>query len=931
MKDSEQRKAAREFIKDWTGRGDEKQETQSFWRALLGKVFGIEEPEKWLSFELPVQLSHTSFIDAYIERTGVLIEQKGKDIDLKKGYKQSDGSMMTPYQQARRYAGYLPHNKNPRWIVVCNFKEFHIYDNNRPNSDPEIVLLKDLEQEYPRLAFLVDTGDENIKKEMQLSIQAGELVGRLYDAFLKRYKDPANPHSLKSLNALCVRLVFCLYAEDAGIFGKKSLFHDYLQSRGVNHARKALIELFRVLDQPEDQRDPYLKDDDPLLASFPYVNGGLFSDENIEIPAFDQEIYDLLLSKASEDFNWSDISPTIFGAVFESTLNPETRRSGGMHYTSIENIHKVIDPLFLDDLKAELQTILDNPVIKTRNKLLTAYQNKLASLKFLDPAAGSGNFLTETYLSLRRLENRVLQALLYGSMIGLDVDQSKLIKVSIHQFYGIEINDFAVTVAKTALWIAESQMLKQTEDLLDFHMEFLPLKSYANIVEGNALRLDWENVVPKAELNYIMGNPPFVGQTLRTKQQAEDVNLVFGRGANETKLDYVICWYRKALEFINGTKREITVAFVSTNSICQGESVPTFWKWMFDNGANIVFAHRSFKWVSESQGQATVICVIIGFTNQNTTKQKTIFDNNTVTKVDYINAYLYPAQNIWITSRVNSTRNGFPKISKGSEPSDGGNLFISKEEREYLIDNYPQLSSYIMPFVGGKEFLHCKQGQYDRYCLWFEKGVPPEIAKIPEVKERLNAIRQLRLNSSAERIQKMAVYPYLVTQNRQPKGRYLVIPQHTSSDRRYIPLGFLTPDIIVGNACIIVSNIEMWQFGILHSNVHNAWTRTVCGRIGNGIRYSPSVYNNFPVPFIKNEIKTQIEETARLILNARALYPDYSLAELYDEIVMPPELRTAHQKNDRAVMEAYGFWGKLNSESACVAELMKLYQQLTEK
>ena len=486
MKDSEQRKAAREFIKDWTGRGDEKQETQSFWRALLGKVFGIKEPEKWLSFELPVQLSHTSFIDAYIEQTGVLIEQKGKDIDLKKGYKQSDGSLMTPYQQARRYAGYLPHNKNPRWIVVCNFKEFHIYDNNRPNSDPEIVLLQDLEQEYPRLAFLVDTGDENIKKEMQLSIQAGELVGKLYDAFLKRYRDPANPHSLKSLNALCVRLVFCLYAEDAGIFGKKSLFHDYLRSRGVSHARKALIELFRVLDQPEAERDPYLKDDDPLLAAFPYVNGGLFSDENIEIPAFDQEIYDLLLAKASEDFNWADISPTIFGAVFESTLNPETRRSGGMHYTSIENIHKVIDPLFLDDLKAELQAILDNPVIKTRNKLLDAYQKKLASLKFLDPAAGSGNFLTETYLSLRKLENEVLKARLSGSMIGLGVDESQLIQVSIHQFYGIEINDFAVTVAKTALWIAESQMLKKTEEILSLDLDFLPLKSYANIVEGKS-------------------------------------------------------------------------------------------------------------------------------------------------------------------------------------------------------------------------------------------------------------------------------------------------------------------------------------------------------------------------------------------------------------------------------------------------------------
>ena len=384
MTEMEKRTAAKEFAADWNGRGDEKQETQAFWMALLQKVFGVAEPEKYIEFEVRVKLGHTSFIDGLIRSTRVLIEQKGQDVDLRKGYRQSDGSMLTPYQQARRYAGYLPHDLNPRWIVVCNFREFHIHDMNRPNDAPEVVLLSDLEKEYKRLNFLVDTGDENIKREMEISMQAGELVGKLYDAFLKQYKDPSNESTLKSLNALCVRLVFCLYAEDAGIFGKRNMFHDYMRKRGMQNGRKALRELFRILDQRIEERDPYLADDEPELAAFPYVNGGLFSDEDIEIPPFNEEIFDLLLTRASEDFDWSEISPTIFGAVFESTLNPETRRKGGMHYTSIENIHKVIDPLFLDDLRAELDEIKRVSAIKAREKRLNAFQDKLASLKFLE-------------------------------------------------------------------------------------------------------------------------------------------------------------------------------------------------------------------------------------------------------------------------------------------------------------------------------------------------------------------------------------------------------------------------------------------------------------------------------------------------------------------------------------------------------------------
>ena len=398
MTDVERRTAAAQFALDWKGRGDEKQETSLFWIALLQKVYGVEEPDKYIAFEVPVKLDHTSFIDGYIGATRVLIEQKGRDIDLQKGYKQSDGSILNPFQQARRYAGYLPHDQNPRWIVVCNFQEFRIHDMNRPNDEPEVVMLADLEKEWHRLQFLVDTDSEHIKKEMEISLQAGELVGVLYDALLKQYKDPGNPDTLKSLNKLCVRLVFCLYAEDAGLFGGKNMFHDYLE-RHRSEDRRTLINLFRVLDQEMEQRDPYLDDD---LAAFPYVNGGLFADENIEIPKLGDEVIDLILHRGSEDFDWSEISPTIFGAVFESTLNPETRRSGGMHYTSIPNIHKVIDPLFLDALRAEFEEIKAVPVDKTRKAKLEAFQRKLAGLKFLDPACGSGNFLTETYISLRR-------------------------------------------------------------------------------------------------------------------------------------------------------------------------------------------------------------------------------------------------------------------------------------------------------------------------------------------------------------------------------------------------------------------------------------------------------------------------------------------------------------------------------------------------
>ncbi len=924
MTDMEQRKAAKHFAEYWKGKGYEKGESQKFWLSLLGEVFGVEHPAEFISFEDQVHLDHTSFIDGFIRSTRVLIEQKGLGKDLLKPIKQSDGSLLTPFQQAKRYITELPVDDHPKWVVTCNFERFLIYDMNRPNGEPEEILLDDLPTEYYRLNFLVDTGDANIKREMEISMQAGELVGKLYDAFLKQYKDATNERTLKSLNALCVRLVFCLYAEDAGIFGRHGMFHDYLRNRGMQNGRRALRDLFRVLDQTQDERDPYLKDDDPELAAFPYVNGGLFSDENIEIPPFNDEIFNLLLTQASEDFNWSEISPTIFGAVFESTLNPETRRKGGMHYTSIENIHKVIDPLFMDDLRAEFDDIRSVAAIRTREKRLTAFQDKIAGLKFLDPACGSGNFLTETYLSLRRLENDVLRELLGGQIaIGVALNP---IKVSIGQFYGIEINDFAATVAKTALWIAESQMMKQTEDIVHMNLDFLPLKSYVNIIEGNALRVDWETVVPKAELAYIMGNPPFVGQAMRSKEQAQDMQYVFAPSPNGGKLDYVGGWFKKAADLIKDTK--IEVAFVSSNSICQGESVNLLWEMLLGAGVVINFAHTTFKWTSEAKDKAAVMCVIVGFSMVDK-NNKRLYTGEQYKIVDHINGYLNPAPDVFIKNRSKSINKDMAKVVQGSPPADDGRLLLTADERTEWLNKHPELDEVIKPFVGSREFIN--DVGYSRYCFWFANTAPSKFRHIPELIERFNYIREYRLNSPVDRIQKTADRPYLFTQNRQPDTDYLIIPRVSSSNRKYIPVGFLSPDVITSDSAVLVYNANLFEFGIICSNVHNAWMRTIAGRLKNDYRYAPSVYYNFPFPDVDTKQRAKIEATAQAIIDARKLYPDNSLADMYgDEMYMFPELLTAHQQNDRAVMEAYGMPIKGTTESTCVAELMRRYQEMTK-
>ena len=927
MTDTQQKVAARKFAAYWKDKGYEKGQSQTFWLTLLSDVLGVEDVGSFIMFEEQVKLDHTSFIDGIIPSTHVLIEQKSIDKNLKAAIKQSDGSLLSPFQQAKRYAAELPYSQRPRWIVICNFAEFHVYDMERPGGDPEVILLADLEKEYYRLQFLVDTGSEHIKKEMEISLQAGELVGVLYDALLKQYKDPSSQSTLQSLNKLCVRLVFCLYAEDAGIFGGKSMFHDYLRDVPVSGIRRALVELFKILDQKPESRDKYLADDNPALAVFPYVNGGLFSDEDIEIPPFTEELKTLLLENASEDFNWSDISPTIFGAVFESTLNPETRRSGGMHYTSIENIHKLIDPLFLDGLKAEFAEIKEITVDRTRKAKLESFQMKLAGLKFLDPACGSGNFLTETYISLRRLENETL-SLLHRGQIMLDVGDP--IQVSIGQFYGIEINDFAVTVAKTALWIAESQMMKETEDVVHMSLDFLPLKSYANITEGNALQVDWASVVPKHELNYIMGNPPFVGYSLQSKAQKDDILSVYvdekGKPYKTAgKIDYVSGWYFKAAQLMQGTA--VRTAFVSTNSITQGEQVAGVWKPLYERfGIHIDFAHRTFRWDSEASIKAHVHCVIVGFSNEPNPAPKRIYTTERYQEVENINPYLLDAPNVFIDSRTNSICN-VPQMVYGNKPTDGGFLFLSPEERDELLKREPGTEKFIRQIYGATEYINNKA----RYCLWLVGASPAELRKSPFIMERVEQVRQFRLNSTKAATQRSADTPTLFQEIRHPDSEYIIIPCHSSETRRYIPFGFVSSNILVNNAVQLIPGGSIYHFGILTSNVHMAWTRAVCGRIKSDYRYSKDVvYNNFPWPTPTDTQKAKIEQTAQAILDARARYPESSLADLYDELTMPPELRKAHQDNDRAVMQAYGFSVRDMTESKCVAELMRMYQKLVE-
>ncbi len=927
MNDAQQREAAKKFVENWIRReGSERSECHPFWFELLQKIFGVEEPAGYIIFEERVQLKHVSYIDGHIPSRKVMIEQKSRGVRLDEPIKQSDGTFLSPIEQIKRYIYQLPVSKHPEWVILCNFDEFWIYDMEYPQGEPEKIRLVDLPQKYDSLNCLV----EKKKSEEEISVAAGELVGLLYNAFKAQYADPDDPEIQKSINMLCVRLVFCLYADDAEVFGRRGMFRRYLESYEVRQMRVALIGLFKILDQKPEERPEYLADDNPQLAEFPYVNGGLFNDENIKIPPFTEEIRRLLLSRPAGGWRWRDISPTIFGAAFESTLNPKSRRSGGMHYTSIENIHKVIDPLFLKALRAECDAIIAMPnpkkgVNPEKGKKVREFKEKLSKLTFFDPACGSGNFLTETYLSLRGLENDLIEDLFHGQLEIGEIEIYTKIEVQISQFYGIEINDFAVSVAKTALWIAESQMMQETERIIKMHLNFLPLETNANIHEGNALTTDWEKeIIPREKLNYIIGNPPFAGRRYRTPEQIEEVATFF----KFKDIDYVACWYKKAAQFIQGTG--VKCAFVSTNSITQGEQVAALWKELFENyNIEILFAYRTFKWESESKEKAAVYCVIIGFSVA--TGGETSSETNGETKYIFsaanqketacnINGYLMDAPNIFITTKTRPIFNA-PSMRNGNVPLDGDALKI-EEEDYFKFDNCKHL---VKRLIGGRELLHNEK----RYVLWLVGVSPEEIKKYPQVYERVKLCKERRLAMKDAGTKKLADTPTIFRDTNNPEY-YVALPMVSSENRKYIPIDYFDKNVIPTNQVQIIPDATLYHFGVLMSNVHMAWARAVCGRLEMRYRYSKDiVYNNFPWPEPTSEQREKIEKTAQAILEARAKFPNASLADLYDDLTMPPELRKAHKENDLAVMKAYGFSFRSKNEARIVTELMKLYAEKT--
>ena len=923
----------KDFVKKWSNVGGERANYQKFWLTLIRDVFGVDKPENFIQFEVPVQLSHKSFIDGYFPDTKVIIEQKSCGVDLLKEITQSDGTKLTPYEQAKRYANELPLSQKPRWIVTCNFREFMIYD-METLAEPQKIFLTELPEKFHALDFLIDKERNKIRVELELSLQAGEIVAKIYDALLTQYIDPNSEKSLASLNKLCVRLVFCLYAESAGIFGKHKIFRDYLS--GSRNIRRDLLDLFDVLNTPVDKRDPYLDD---ALKKFPYVNGGLFAG-SIEIPNFTPEIKALLLDEASSGFNWSGISPTIFGAVFESTLNPETRREGGMHYTSVENIHKVIDPLFLDDLNAQLEKchIWDFSLRGSKRKnFLLQLQNKLAEIKIFDPACGSGNFLTESYISLRRIENQILK-LLFGSQIQLG-ELDNPIKVSIAQFYGIEINDFAVSVAQTALWIAELQMIQETREIIHRDLDFLPLKSYSNIVEGNSLKIDWASIFKgsrevgkQGNSNnpnslYIIGNPPFVGASMMNSAQKSDAVKIFGKLKLSNSIDYVGAWYHLAAKFMQGTN--IKAAFVSTNSITQGEQIAPLWKKvLFDYNMQIIFAHKTFQWDSESVEKAHVHCVVIGICDKSLPADKKIICGDEIVHAKNISPYLYDSATIFIESRARHLQNEVPRITNGSQATDGGNLILSPEERKNILKREPALEKFIFRYMGAKDFIN---NEPIRYCFYLINATPDEIRRSKELYRRVSAVKDFRLASSSAPTRKSAETPHKFFSNTQPTTNYLAMPRTSSERRKYIPMKFLTPDIIANCDLCIIPNATLYHFGVLTSSIHMGWMRRVSGRLKSDYRYSGSVvYNNFIWCTPTDSQRRAIEASAQKILDVRAKYPAATLADLYDELTMPADLRKSHRENDLAVAKAYGWEKILDDEQIIVEELFKLYVSATE-
>lgn len=889
--------------------GSEKSDTQIFWLALIRDIFGISKPEDYIVFEKKVEIEHVKFIDAFIPSTGIIIEQKSKGFNLD-----------SAFVQAKNYYDWLPFSQRGRYILTCNFNEIHIHDMEAPTKNPDIIPVSAATKD--NLSFLVVPG-KTLPRETDVSIEAGRLVGKLYNSLLdslhevyseSQRSNDEYKNALNDVNVFCVRLVFLLYAEDSGLFNK-SQFHDYLKPRSLM-ARDALATLFSVLNTERGKRDPFLED---VLKAFPHVNGGLFK-KNVKLPRINDEAVKIIIENMSEKFNWSGISPTIFGAIFESTINPDTRYQEGMHYTAPETIHKVIGPLFLDGLDETLKEILLLPPSFERTQKLLALQKKLASLKFLDPACGSGNFLTESFISLRRIENRIIKALPENERL------SAKVSVSINQFHGIEIHDFAVNVAKTALWISDHQMWKETQNITHSHEVPLPLKDYDGIEEGDALKSNllitgWN--IPHDDMLYIMGNPPFMGYSQQNKPQKESVKNFFGKA----KSDYVSCWFAVASEYLQD--KNTKAAFIATNSITQGEQVAYVFKPLREKwGIKIDFARQSFVWNSESKDKAQVHVVVIGFST-NPPELKSLYSpDGAVRQVQNINFYLAegPDEDIAVP-RDTPICSDAPAMNAGGKPTEGGNLIMTEDEMHELVKANPPAEKFVRPFMMGVDFIQRKP----RYCLWLVGANPDEVMRCPQVFERVDKVKAYRLASKKQATRKKAETPMLFDEIVEITTNYIAVPKTSSEKRTYIPIAWLDDSVIPGDQLRIIPDATLYHFGVLTSRVHMAWVRRVSGRFE--LRYSYSntiVYNTFAWPSPSPKQREKIEQTAREILDARAVYPDTSFAGLYNDTLMPPELRRAHERNDRAVCRAYG-WAEDISEEEIVAELFRLYHGLIGK
>ena len=881
------------FSKRWKDGRNEEAESQSFVMDFL-HVFGVGDPVKMGDFEYKVPLTgnKTGYID-YLWKGQIAVEMKSRGKDLN-----------AAFEQLRVYMTHLPEDEIPDLWMVCDFESVRL--NRRSTNEVYNFKTKDLRKHIKRFANIAGYTTERVRHDqIEVNVKAAEKMATLHDALKEHGYDG---HELR---VYLVRLLFCLFADDTGIFPQDNLFNYIEKSKpDGSDLSERINKLFEILNMPPEVRAKrtLLSDE---IKQFRYVNGNLFKDL-LPSAEFNANMRRTLLECLN--FDWNKISPAIFGAMFQGVMDAKQRRETGAHYTSEENILKLINPLFLDGLWQEFDRV------KTDPQALDRFHDKIAHLQFLDPACGCGNFLIITYRELRLLELEILK--MKSSNTQLLIDITPMLKVSVDQFYGIEIEDFPCQIAQVGMWLTDHQMNLLASEQFGTYYARLPLKQSAMIVHGNALRLDWEYIAPKRELSYILGNPPFIGHQWRNSEQQKDMQYVFSGSNNFGKLDYVCSWYKKAIDYIKGT--HICAAFVSTNSIVQGESVSIMWKPIFAQGFEITFGYPPFIWSNEAKGNAAVHCVIIGFAQNGVVKKKKIYMHDAVIEVNNINGYLLPAANVFIQSRGKPLTAGMPEMSKGSQLTDGGNLILSVAERSELISQYPHAGKWVKQYISADDFINNNL----RYCLWLKGVAPAEYRKVKPIMQRLERVSEMRRGSPTASVQRDAATPMLFTQIRQPDTRYLVVPEVSSERRRYIPIGYMEPDVVASNKLYIIPEATLYLFGVLVSNVHMAWMRVVAGRLEMRYSYSPAVYNNFPWPDVTDEQKDSIEKLAQEVLDSRTQFLGNSLADLYDPFAMPPKLLKAHQNLDRAVMKLYGFSVKETTEASCVAALMERYQML---